>query len=116
MAQLQSIAEAALAAEVQGAQAAAPYQNLAPMFSQMAGYPMDAATIQALMGAGFGDQFADLMFDTNQDSEMQMDTGGLAAQFPDLAQWGLGPGVVMTLDQIKQIIDMAGSSFIQAGS
>lgn len=116
LAQLQSIAEAALSAQVQGAQAAAPYQNLAPMFSQMAGYPMDAATIQALMGAGFGDQFADLMFDTNQDSEMQMDTGALAAQFPDLAQWGLGPGVVMTLDQIKQIIDMAGSSFIQAGS
>ena len=114
MAQLQSIAEAALAAEVQAAQSAAAYAPMEQFFGAMGGAPIPGF-VQSADQAGVLDTILGAMLRDN-DPETQMDTGGLAAQFPDLAQWGLGPGVVMTLDQIKQIIDMAGSSFIQAGS
>ena len=114
MAQLQSIAEAALAAEVQGAQQAAAYAPMEQFFGAMGGAPIPGF-VQSADQAGVLDTILGAMLRDN-DPETQMDTGGLAAQFPDLAQWGLGPGVVMTLDEIKQIVDLAGSPFIQAGS
>ena len=114
MAQLQSIAEAALAAEVQAAQSAAAYAPMEQFFGAMGGAPIPGF-VQSADQAGVLDTILGAMLRDN-DPETQMDTGGLAAQFPDLAQWGLGPGVVMTLDEIKQIVDLAGSPFIQAGS
>jgi hypothetical protein len=114
MAQLQSIAEAALSAQVQGAQAAAAYAPMEQFFGAMGGAPIPGF-VQSADQAGVLDTILGAMLREN-DPETQMDTGGLAAQFPDLAQWGLGPGVVMTLDEIKQIVDLAGSPFIQAGS
>ena len=114
MAQLQSIAEAALAAEVQGAQQAAAYAPMEQFFGAMGGAPIPGI-VRSFDEAGVLDTILGAMLREN-DPETQMDTGGLAAQFPDLAQWGLGPGVVMTLDEIKQIVDLAGSPFIQAGS
>ena len=114
LAQLQSIQEAALSAQVQGAQQAAAYAPMEQFFGAMGGAPIPGF-VQSADQAGVLSTILGAMLREN-DPETQMDTGGLAAQFPDLAQWGLGPGVVMTLDQIKQVIDMAGSSFIQAGS
>jgi len=114
MAQLQSIAEAALSAQVQGAQQAAAYAPMEQFFGAMGGAPIPGF-VQSADQAGVLDTILGAMLREN-DPETQMDTGGLAAQFPDLAQWGLGPGVVMTLDEIKQIVDLAGSPFIQAGS
>ena len=114
LAQLQSIKEAALSAQVQGAQQAAAYAPMEQFFGAMGGAPIPGF-VQSADQAGVLSTILGAMLREN-DPETQMDTGGLAAQFPDLAQWGLGPGVVMTLDQIKQVIDIAGSSFIQAGS